>query len=422
MHIKFIQQLIDVIRCKKKLQNKEVQDIHKNYSLIKTNLVKKINQGEKIRVCFSVIFDSIFPAKSIFEKMLQDELFDPFILVIPDSARGEENMLYQMNKTYKTLSSQYKQVYNSYYYNKKIFIDFSSKIDICFFANPYDEMTESFYKIKQTSKLGILCFYTSYGYVISNWHYSLYDNPSFNSLFKIYALESFEYKKLNNKLTVPDSAKLAGYCKMDKLANIKNKERKRKKVIIAPHHTINKEGLSLSNFLEYFNFFLELPRKYTELDFIFRPHPLLFTTLEGNRIWDKEKIEEYIEEIKSNPNMKYEEEGDYLETFVNSDGLIHDCGSFSAEYLFTGHPCCYLLKDDETTTKNSNEFHQACINQHYKAYNKQQIIDFIENIIIKENDWMKTKRKNFFETILKINYPNTTDFIYNDIKKELGID
>ena len=118
--------------------------------------------------------------------------------------------------------------------------------------------------------------------------------------------------------------------------------------------------------------------------------------------------------------MEYQEGGDYFETFVNSDGLIHDCGSFSAEYLYTGHPCCYMLKNMEETNKNSNDFHKACLKQHYLAYNEKEIIDFIENVILKGNDSLKEQRKEFFESKLKSNEPKNTEYILNYLKEELG--
>lgn len=423
MRIKFIQEFIDIIRGKKRLfaYKDEINKVHKNYSVIKSKLRKKEQKGKKIRVCFLVIYDSVFPAKHIFEKMCDDNVFEPYILVIPDVLRGTQNMFYQMGKTSESLFAQYKQVYNSYDYNKKQFIDFSNKMDLCFFANPYDSMTLEMYRIKTLSRQKILCLYTSYGYVISNWHYSLYTGVEYNSLYKIYALEKYEYDELRKKLSNPNTVKLTGYCKMDDLVKFKPAERIRKKIIVAPHHTVNFEGLTLSNFLKYYIFFLELPKKYPDIDFVFRPHPLLFTAIINNKVWTKEKVEKYLKKMKEIPNVEYQDGGNYFDTFVNSDGLIHDCGSFSAEYLFTGHPCCYLLKDKVMDKKNSNEFHKACIEQHYKARCEQDIIDFIENVVIKENDLIKNQRKEFFEKTLKYNYPNTADYIINNIKKELKI-
>ena len=65
---------------------------------------------------------------------------------------------------------------------------------------------------------------------------------------------------------------------MDNLAKQPIRKRERKTIIIAPHHTIEakfRNSIGLSNFLEYAELFQELPKKYPQIDFIFRPHPLL---------------------------------------------------------------------------------------------------------------------------------------------------
>lgn len=62
---------------------------------------------------------------------------------------------------------------------------------------------------------------------------------------------------------------------MDKLASIEYKNKTRKQILLCPHHTINTKELDLSNFLTYSDLFLELPQLYPDVDFIFRPHPLL---------------------------------------------------------------------------------------------------------------------------------------------------
>lgn len=54
---------------------------------LKTQLQNK----QKIRVCFYIVADSEFVFKTLFEKMQNDDIFEPFILAIPDVARGEES-------------------------------------------------------------------------------------------------------------------------------------------------------------------------------------------------------------------------------------------------------------------------------------------------------------------------------------------
>ena len=104
---------------------------------------------------------------------------------------------------------------------------------------------------------------------------------------------------------------------------------KRKKIIIAPHHTMTDwKELQLSNFLVYYEFFLELPKIYSQIDFIFRPHLSVFRVLrEHSNLWNNTP-ESYLAKIAAIPNMTYAD--NYLELFVQSDALIHNCGSYTA--------------------------------------------------------------------------------------------
>ena len=79
----------------------EYLEVHYRYKQVLKSLNKKRRQGQKIRVCFSVVYDSVFPAAPVFEQMLKEDVFSPFILVIPDAVRGEENMFHHLKKNYK---------------------------------------------------------------------------------------------------------------------------------------------------------------------------------------------------------------------------------------------------------------------------------------------------------------------------------
>ena len=222
-----------------------------------------------------------------------------------------------------------------------------------------------------------------------------------------------KYSKLKD-----ENCPVVGYCKMDTY-NPKTYMNKRKKIIISPHHSIKggyNDILQLSNFLEYSDFFLELPDLFPNVDFIFRPHPALFIILKKDKFWGKEKTKNYLNTLISKKNVIYSSEGNYFETFAQSDGLINDCASFLAEYFYTGKPQCYMLKTPKTITDKFNQLGINCINHCYKAYNKKQIIDFINNIIINDNDYMKDERIKFAQEEIMINYPNSSEAIYKNLE------
>lgn len=392
--------------------------LNKNFFNLKRKLKKTNN---KIKVAFLVVFDSVFPASPLFELMLKDEMFEPYILVIPDVARGLEHQNYQLQKTYDTLKNKYGEslVKNSYVNNK--FKDYSKECDIASFANPYDHMTHNFYTIRHYIIKGALPFYINYGTMPDLYGRDYVINlDSLNACWKVFVDTKDNLDDVKKyTFTKGKNAVLTGYCKMDSLVKIEKKNLERKKIIIAPHHTVENPKFPLSNFLQYSDFFLELPKKYPDIDFVFRPHPLLFVNLLNQGIWSQEKIDEYLKIMTSCSNVEYQEGGGYFETFVNSSAIIHDCSSFLMEYLYTGHPACYMLKDKSLINEIFAPIGQKCLENYYLACSEKDIKEFIDKIVISENDLMKENRINFAKNELMINYPNVAKFIIEDIKKDL---
>ena len=146
---------------------------------------------------------------------------------------------------------------------------------------------------------------------------------------------------------------------------------------------------------------------------------MLFTILSWDRHWGKEKVQEYIAKMKLHPNVIYSDGGDYLEQFVQSDGIIQDCGSYLVEYLYTKKPACYMLKTPEDIDAKFAELGKRCLEQYYIAYNEQDIIDYIDNVIIGGDDPKKLSRKKFAEEVVMLNYPHASEKIVAEIKKEL---
>lgn len=382
-------------------------------------LRKKVLEKKKIRIGFFVMFDSMFPLEPLFCLMQSDEMFEPFIVIIPNIAYGTENMFYQMNGTYRSLSKKYLDVRMSCDAKDK-FIDFSGSCDIACFSTPYDCATHKYFRISYLSRFNVLTLYATYGYVVSNWFAGMYGYRSFSCLWKYFLENSFVVNELKTKSHIPANALVClGYVKMDRLARFKMRERNRKKIIIASHHTLIMEDIEFSTFLQYAGFFLELPQKYPEIDFVFRPHPLLKVRLVSDSIWSKEQTDNYFEKLRAMPNAEYQEGGDYFDAFVNSDALIHDCGSFMAEYLYTDNPACFLLKNDVQNRKNYNTFARECIARHYHAYTEAGIIRFIDEVVVKGIDSMRQERLSFAAEKIRIHYPNVAGSMLDYIKGEI---
>lgn len=405
------------------MEEKIFWQINKNYRRALKKLRKKFENGVKIRVGFAVVFDSVFPMASVFENMLKDEFFDPFLIVIPDISRGEKHALETFVQTKVKLTAYYGNeatIINPIDWSRKACLDITGKCDLYCTANPYDTMTHPLYGIRNFCEHAIPVFFANYGIAISSFYDRYMKDPeSFGLFWRVFCETEHVYDLLKSNIPWVDAV-YSGYPKMDKLASFAPRKKERKSIIIAPHHTITKwkDGVNFSNFLQYKNFFLDLPNIYPNIDFIFRPHPLLFTALARNENFGERKAEIYLSQMRSYKNVDVQMGGDYLETFINSDALIHDCGSFTAEYLFTGKPVCRILRNKDDLKKEYNQFALECIACHDIAYTNEDIIRFIDNVVLNGND-TKSCLRNKMSLKLKKNFPYVSNAIINNIKEAI---
>lgn len=378
-------------------------------------LAARHGRGEKIRTGFGIINDSIFPFSRVFQLMRDDSFFEPFLIVIPDVHRGRNYAIDCYEKTCASLHNMFPgaQILQSYDSTTDAITDYSERCDLYAPANPYEIMNPLPYKSAQFAKKNIPIFYSHYGTSISK---SALEALELLSYWRIYANTEAEYlacKKNGNGF-------LCGMSRMDCLALLEAAPRSRKKIIIAPHHTIfeNMNFLTLSQFLRYSDFFLELPKIFSEIDFCFRPHPLLVHNLQSDKAWGMRKTAEWLASMSSMQNVEMQYGGDFLQTFLDSDALIHDCGSFIADYLFTGKPCCYMFPEKPFTNDQYNQFGHDCLDAHYPAFNQNDILNFINDVVLQGNDHLLAKRKSLFDRI-KFNYPHNSETIVQNIKNEI---
>lgn len=146
---------------------------------------------------------------------------------------------------------------------------------------------------------------------------------------------------------------------------------------------------------------------------------MLFAQLLKHQIWSQDQIDQYIANIQANNNVKYIQHQNYFEMFINSDALIHDCGSFLAEYFYTNNPQCYILKNKQAIKNEFLSFGKEMLEHTYNAFSKEDIINFIDKVVLQGDDAMKSEREKFAKRHIIYNYPNASNSIINYIKKQL---
>jgi len=377
----------------------------------------------KIKIGFFVVFDSVFSFRRVFELMLKDGHFEPNIIVIPDVSRGEEHMKACLEESWMRLHDKYGECVLSSMGGDG-FIDFSGKYDLYYMANVYKGMTHKYYQLPYLARRQcplITSRYYTEAYTIYAPIFCRLSELSY--VWRFYVDDYDDWRMMRRQqyiLAMFNRIKIAGNPRLDDFAYVKRRCRNRKKIIIAPHQAFDsKERLCIGTFPMYADFFKDLPRMFPEVDWVFRPHPLLVQRMINSNIWTAEDAKAYVGELQACSNVEVQMGGEYIESFVNSDGLIQDCASFLPEYYLTGKPQCYLFRGRDTETRQFLPQASKYFSGVYKAYCAEDIIHFIKEVVLNERDNLAQKRAELMECKLAVNYPHASEAIVADIKKAL---
>lgn len=348
-------------------------------------LLQQIKGKEKIKVVFLAIHKSVWKVDPVFQKMLADPFFEPMILVCPYTNYGEERMWQDMKECYEYFEQKGYPLLSAYNKEEQRWITLEEiQPDIVFFTNPHNLTRKEYY---EDAYLNYLSCYVPYAHDVSQYdNYTGQYNQFFhNAMWKIFVphVEDFDifksYSQSKGKNII-----VTGYpaCEIffDPIENNpwKPQENSKIKVIWAPHHTIEDPNLPYSNFLDFAELFKQLSFELKgRFQFAFKPHPILKSKLFSHNDWGIEKTNEYYNYWKNGDNTQLEE-GDYADLFKKSDCMIHDSGSFLAEYHYVKKPVLYT--NDDNIRKFLNPFGEAAMNSCTIETTKEGIKSFLNNI------------------------------------------
>ena len=389
----------------------------------------KLARGERLSVAFLVCDASMFSGESVFAKMGADPRFECTIAVAPRVTRGEAFLRETLAKTVGTLSSRYGGAVRPLYdpdTGKAAELD----ADIVFSTVIYEDQTLPQYTTERLSERSLVAIlYYGYGGLFFNNEKKTPFLPNIVLSWRYFVSnEATRAMSVKRNPALADRIVASGYCKMDRLAALVERRgsapagARRRKVIICPHHTIDREAdgaLALSTFLVNGDLFLELPAMFPEIDFVFRPHPLLFARLATPKWWGERRTAEYRAKMESFPNVEFQQGGDYFASFAESDAMIHDCGSFLAEYFYTGMPQCFMLESMKTVEEQFLPFSRGLLGHVYRAFSRDEIVDFIRRVVVAGDDPMKAERDEFARKEVCVNHPHATDAVVESVMQRL---
>ena len=384
----------------------------------RANLGRRVRLKEDFLVCDA----SMFSGESVYARLAADPRFDCAIAVAPRVTRGEAFLRETLAKTVDTLRKRYGDAVRALYDpDAKSALPLDA--NIVFSTVVYEDQTLPDYTTERLSARALVAvlYYGYGGLFISNEKKTPY-LPNI-----VLAWRYFVSNEATRRMNVEKNPLLAanavtvGYAKMDRLATIPRRERAGKTILLCPHHTLEKipGELSLSTFLKNADLYQRLPEMFPEITFVFRPHPLLFPRLATAKWWGPEKTSAYERAMEAHPNVVFQRGGDYFEAFRNSDALIHDCGSFLAEYFYTGCPQCYLLESEATLEEQFLPFARTLAEHVRKAYTDEEVVSFVRDVAA-GRDPDRESRAAFAAKEVCVNHPDATSAVVAVLDAALG--
>lgn len=369
-------------------------------------IFRKVSSKKTINVVFFVLYESMWKCDGLYNLLEQSEKFVPFIISTPypnhpiqfSKDNQEKLEVFFLKKGYRFVKG--------YDFENNCWFDVKSiNPDIIFYQQPYNAGYSGF-------KIESFWDQSLFGYI--PYCYDLEKTPVFynnllqNIAWKVFLPTLYE-KEIEGQILLNGGINLVatGYPLADKLISKdkcdlsiwKNNDCALKRVIWAPHHSIlENDPLNYSNFLRIADEMYELAIHYKDkIQFAFKPHPVLKRKLYKLDSWGVNRTNDYYKKWNEAPNCTLVE-GDYIDYFLSSHGMIHDSASFTAEYLYTLKPVMYIAKKGHK--KFLNDFGIMCYDKHYKGSTINEIKEFLDDVIINGNDIMYSERESFLRKYL----------------------
>lgn len=379
----------------------------KSFRQSQLNAARRLKGKERIEVAFFLTIPGMWKSDYLFRALQNHPRYHPYIVIYPYStykgfSKDEVDATLERTRTFvEGKGFEYVIPYDEkrgWYDVKK-----THDPDIVIFTTPYKDFPPKYYVYHFRDRL--TC-YVPYGFSSLNMQRVNYD-LMFHNLVGLHFVETEIHCQLAAKYArnKAENVVITGYpgtevfLRKDYTPNAlwKPQDKMKKKVIWAPHHTID-ATLALSTFLLRCDDMVALAEKYRNtIQFAFKPHQLLKFKLQ--QLWGEERTQAYYNRWAQMENTQLEE-SNYVDFFLTSDAMIHDCGSFTTEYLFVNKPVMYLTHD-EHFAERFNPFGLKSFECHYRGESVDEIKHFLQEVVLDGNDPKEKDRDALFKQYLQ---------------------
>lgn len=354
----------------------------------------------------------------VVKSMASDDKFDVNLLVVPENI--EE---YPKNKDLKYWEEVFEgiNVINSItdkgWYSLK-----NEKPNYVFVQRPYNNYLPIEYATHEMCKYTKLC-YIPYGYLLGDLRNVTVPGDFLKTLYFFFAENEYEQKygeemmkdfegiHYSMNLGYPMLDRELKKIKEDHSAFLNAKIKDEFKIIYTPRWTMDK-SLYSSTFFEYKDKFIDYVNKNNKIKYVFRPHPLMFNNFINEGLMSKKQVNEYLENFKE--NKVYDDQGDYFDTFRESDVLITDFSSIIIDYFILEKPIILCGNNDYNSF---SEIMKKMVDTMYIANNWTEVEKYL-NDLQQGKDPKKKDRNKILKMILEENDGRVSKKITECLKED----
>lgn len=266
------------------------------------------------------------------------------------------------------------------------------KADFIFIQNPYDSYATSildpYFLTSNIKKYAKKVMFIVYGPHL--FHQDFANDPNLPNLVDVVFVDSEStkdiyvkrYKFPRNRVVV------SGYQSYKEVRdNMKSQSKQKGKetILWLPRWSLSFRNKELfeggSTFLNYYNFFYNYAQDNPDINFIIRPHYLLFSFAVNSHFLSQKQVDEIFEKFRSlqNVTVSMHKDRPLINDILASDVVISDGSSALGEAIVADKPIIYL-SNGWNNEFNSNTLSSEFKNYIYLAYEPDEVIYYLNHI------------------------------------------
>lgn len=360
-------------------------------------------KNDKIRVVFMTQYVSSWnKMEPIYERLVNDPRFEVFLLCLPieitdcqldPSVKSNGTFTYFSNKGYSNIINA--MLENGKWYDLK-----QINPDYLFCSRPYNNYLPKEYSSRNFSRFTKICL-VLYGINLSKRTLGTCINWRFCSDIRIFFSErDFVTKYYLKQYHIKTKLKLqsvvtTGAPVLESIIQRKNEQitawefsHNPFRIIWTPRWTTD-SNVGGSNFFKYKDFLISFAKNNTDLDILFRPHPLALDHFVRTGEMTSQDVQKFKDICNTTKNISLDTTKEYIGTFWQSSVLISDYSSILPEYFITGKPIIFC---EANIDWGLEDFAQKMFDAFYIARCEDDIKKYIQEIK-NGNDYLKEKRQ-----------------------------